>query len=72
LIGARHGNNCALLVNRVLGLRARDQLKAVDSTQVENESWRGCSFSDGEGGSWTQLRIPALLADENFLDITTT
>jgi twitching motility protein PilI len=72
LVGARHGINSALLVRRALGLRPQMQMHAT-----------GVGPDDGDDGSpgsadasrtrrisrWTQLRIPALLADPNYLDI---
>jgi len=74
LIGARHGNNCALLVQRVLGLRSREHLTADDAaaplpdSSLDND-WLGGRFNDGQGMLWTQLRIPALLKNAGFLNI---
>jgi hypothetical protein len=31
--------------------------------------WLGGRFTDAQDVIWTQLRIPALLADPNYLDI---
>jgi hypothetical protein len=31
--------------------------------------WLGGRFTDAQDQAWTQLRIPALLADPNYLDI---
>lgn len=72
LIGARHGINCALLVRRALGLRPQLQMHAAGDTRVgagEMEPWLGGRFKDDQGITWTQLRIPALLADPRYLDI---
>ena len=83
LVGARHGISSALLVSRALGLRPRLQLHAASDgptpdTRAEasspvasggTESWLGGRFADELGLTWTQLRIPALLADPNYLDI---
>jgi hypothetical protein len=35
----------------------------------ETASWLGGRFTDAQDLTWTQLRIPALLADPNYLDI---
>ncbi len=73
LVGARHGINSALLVRRALGLRPQMQMRATgvapatDSGEIA--SWLGGRFTDAQDLTWTQLRIPALLADPNYLDI---
>jgi len=82
LIGARHGNNCALLVTRALGLRSRRNMEASDVTDTATpnmadatdtadtvNSWQGGRFKDEQGVVWTQLRIPALLAAADYLNI---
>lgn len=74
LIGARHGNNCALLVARALGLRSQLQMTATDASDDTNpasapDHWHGGRFSDPQGVVWTQLRIPALLSASAYLNI---
>jgi len=72
LIGARHGINTALLVRRALGLRPQLQMHAANAPRVgagETAPWLGGRFMDAQDVTWTQLRIPALLADPNYLDI---
>ena len=72
LIGARHGINSALLVRRALGLRPQLQMHAVEQVHVgasDAESWLGGRFKDTQDVIWTQLRIPALLADSHYIDI---
>jgi twitching motility protein PilI len=77
LVGARHGINTALLVRRALGLRPQMQLHAAadpghpaGTHDVGDAApWLGGRFTDAQDVIWTQLRIPALLADPNYLDI---
>lgn len=72
LVGARHGINSALLVRRALGLRPQLQMHAAGDARVgagETAPWLGGRFKDAQDVTWTQLRIPALLADPNYLDI---
>ena len=81
LVGARHGINSALLVRRALGLRPQLQMHAAREAGIgapqsaqgtsfaETMPWLGGRFTDAQGVTWTQLRIPALLADPNYLDI---
>jgi twitching motility protein PilI len=68
LIGARHGTNSALLVDRTLGLRSVDDLDLVSSGGSE-PVWRGEVRQDAQGRKWTMLRLRELLSDQAFLDI---
>ena len=70
LIGSRHGNNMALLVNRMLGLRHVNNLTPLDSDSNSSAPlWAKTVYSDPEGRHWKMLNVRALLADENFMDI---
>lgn len=72
LVGARHGVNSALLVRRALGLHPQMQMHATGETKVgagKTVPWLGGRFKDAQDRVWTQLRIPALLADPGYLDI---
>ena len=68
LIGTRHGNNTALLVTRMLGLRNVDDLTPVASDQ-DAPVWASKAYSDNEGRHWKMLNVRQLLADEKFMDI---
>jgi len=68
LIGNRHGNNCALLVSRMLGLRNIEEL-APDTDDTEAPLWAQKVFLDKEGRRWKLLDVPSLLADERFMNI---
>jgi twitching motility protein PilI len=68
LVGARHGSNSALLVDRTLGLRSIDDLELVPA--VGNESaWTGDVRQDAQGRRWTLLKLRELLVDPAFLDV---
>ncbi len=72
LVGARHGINTALLIRRALGLRPQLQMHATGEAGAGPDDmapWLGGSFKDAQDVIWTQLRIPALLADPNYLGI---
>ncbi len=84
LVGARHGISSALLVRRALGLRPLLQMRAASSAGAGDAApardaapdaaglpalWLGGRFTDAQDTTWTQLRIPALLADPDYLDI---
>jgi len=68
LVGTRHGNNAALLVTRMLGLRNEDNLTPV-AVESDAPLWANRAFTDGEGRRWKKLDVRVLLADEGFMDI---
>jgi twitching motility protein PilI len=68
LIGTRHGNNAALLVTRMIGLRNVDDLTPV-AADPGAPHWVGDAYTDREGRRWRMLNVRELLADEEFMDI---
>jgi twitching motility protein PilI len=68
LVGARHGINSALLVDKTLGLRNLDDLEVVASPETSN-AWAGENRQDVQGHKWTLLKLRELFADPAFLDI---
>lgn len=68
LIGTRHGNNAALLVTRMLGLRNLDDLTPA-SADPNAPAWASEAYTDKEGRRWKMLNVRQLLADEDFMDI---
>jgi twitching motility protein PilI len=68
LVGARHGINSALLVNRTLGLKSISQLQ--EQPLPENSpAWAEARYVDAEGQAWTRLRVKSLLEDSEFLNV---
>jgi len=67
LIGARHGVNAALLVNRLLGLRHAEAL--APAAAGDAPEWAQEEFTDNEGQRWRRLDVARLLADEQFLQV---
>ena len=63
----RLGLNCALLVERVLGLR---QLRAMQSVPLPDgpPSWAAQTLRDSEGQQWLRLDLAQLAQSERFLD----
>lgn len=68
LIGTRYGNNAALLMTRMLGLRNMDDLTPAVS-DPEAPAWASDAYTDKEGRRWKMLNVRELLADEAFMDI---
>lgn len=53
------GFNCALLVERVLGLRKLAEMEAVE----------GDEFRDGEGQSWLRIDLAQLVQEPRFVQV---
>lgn len=68
LVGARHGSNSALLVDRTLGLRNPDELELAPAPD-NAPPWAAELRNDPQGRCWTRLNIEALLEDPAFLDV---
>ena len=68
LAAARHGQQSALLVSRVLGLRGFDDLEDLTATG-SGPAWTGDAYRDAKGVRWTRLRLPELLKNRVFLEI---
>ena len=68
LIGTRHGNNAALLLTRMLGLRNMDDLTSV-TAEPDAPAWANEAYTDNEGRRWKKLNVRCLLTDEDFMDI---
>jgi twitching motility protein PilI len=68
LIGTRHGNNAALLVTKILGLRNIDHLTRTDDAP-EASPWASGTYTDREEQRWQMLDVTRLFADETFMNI---
>ncbi|MEO7852809.1 MAG: chemotaxis protein CheW [Rubrivivax sp.] len=67
------GVNCALLVDRLAGLRNADQLSAVDADDAGDAtgqpSFAGPRWRDSEGRVWQEIELAALAGHEQFLGV---
>lgn len=68
LVGARHGINSALLVDRTLGLKNLDDLEPAPAASGAH-AWEAENRLDAQGRRWTRLHLQELLADPAFLDV---
>ncbi|WP_328573715.1 chemotaxis protein CheW [Janthinobacterium sp. P210005] len=65
----RLGLNCALLVERVLGLRQLRAMQPVqDTAQGVLPSWAAQALRDSEGQQWLRLDLAQLAQSARFLD----
>lgn len=60
--------NCALLVDRLLGLRSQEQLRA-DLDERPRPAFAAQRLVDAGGRRWQELQLAELAADEVFLRI---
>jgi twitching motility protein PilI len=68
LVGARHGINSALLVDRTLGLKSLDDLEPLEAA-ADGAPWAGTVRQDVQGRKWTLLKLRELFADSRFLEV---
>jgi twitching motility protein PilI len=63
------GSHCALLVDRLAGLRGAEQLSAEPPPAEPRPSFAGPVWRDVEGRVWQEIDLAALAANEQFLGI---
>lgn len=66
------GVNCALLVDRLAGLRNADQLTADADGDVATENrpaFAGARWRDAEGRLWQEIGLAVLASNEEFLGV---
>ena len=66
------GVNCALLVDKLAGLRNADQLSAEpadDSGPAERPAFAGARWRDADGRVWQEIELAQLAGHEQFLGV---
>ncbi|MFO1219044.1 MAG: chemotaxis protein CheW [Burkholderiaceae bacterium] len=63
------GVNCALLVDRLSGLRHDAELSAAPTDDSARPGFAGTRWRDGSGREWQEIKLAALAADGQFLAI---
>ena len=68
---ARYGANCAVLVDRLAGLRSAEQLTAEpdDPAAAPRPAFAGGRWRDVQGRRWQEIDLAALARDPQFLAI---
>jgi twitching motility protein PilI len=61
--------NCAMLVDKLSGLRSREQLEEHVDEGKPKPGFVGSRYRDSSGRMWQELRLAALASDEAFLKI---
>ncbi len=61
--------NCALLVDRLAGLRSAEQLSVDEGTTRARPPFAGGRYRDSGGRIWQELNLAALANDDAFMKI---
>jgi twitching motility protein PilI len=61
--------NCALLIDRLVGLRGVDAFVSSEPPKTDAPAWFGHTYSDAAGGSWQEVSLQALSQQAHFLNI---
>ena len=67
---AKQGSHCAVLVDKLAGLRSAEQLTAEPAAEEARPHFAGARWSDAEGRSWQEIDLAALARNEQFLAIS--
>ncbi|MFO1294849.1 MAG: chemotaxis protein CheW [Rubrivivax sp.] len=63
------GAHCALLVDRLAGLRAADQMQPEPDDGAAKPGFAGAAWHDDGGRRWQEIDLAALACHEQFLGI---
>jgi twitching motility protein PilI len=65
------GVNCALLVDKLAGLRNADQLQPepADAAAAPRPAFAGARWRDADGRVWQEIELSALAGHEQFLGV---
>ncbi len=61
--------NCALVIDRLVGLRGVDAFRASTPASAEAPDWVGHTYTDNDGVQWQEVNLQALSQQPRFLSI---
>ncbi|RZL64167.1 MAG: chemotaxis protein CheW [Variovorax sp.] len=61
--------NCALLIDRLVGLRGVEAFTASASPAAGSPAWLGHAYTDAAGERWQEINLQALSQQPQFLSI---
>ena len=61
--------NCALLIDRLVGLRGVDAFVASEPPAPDAAAWFGHAYTDAAGERWQEINLQALSQQPQFLSI---
>jgi twitching motility protein PilI len=65
------GLNCALMVDRLAGLRSAEQLQVDSESLGQRPAFAGQRLRDADGRGWQEIVLSSLAQDDQFLGIVT-
>jgi twitching motility protein PilI len=68
-LNARQGSHCAVLVDRLAGLRSADLLSPEAAVEGVRPAFAGARMRDADGRVWQEIDLAALARNEQFLAI---
>jgi twitching motility protein PilI len=68
-LNASMGAQCALLVDRLAGLKAQEQMQREPDDGVARPAFAGARWRDADGREWQEIVLGALARHEQFLGI---
>jgi twitching motility protein PilI len=63
--------NCALLIDRLAGLRNLDSFSASSEAPEGSPEYFGSGYTDANGAYWQEVNLQALSQQSHFLSIST-
>lgn len=66
----RFGANCAVLIDRLAGLRSAEQLQPEPDDEAPRPHFAGARWRDESGRLWQEIDLSALVRHEQFLSIS--
>ena len=63
------GAHCAVLIDRLAGLRSAEQLRAEPGDDAARPGFAGAVYSDADGRQWQEIDLVALARNDQFLAI---
>ncbi|HYP70799.1 MAG TPA: chemotaxis protein CheW [Variovorax sp.] len=61
--------NCALLIDRLVGLRGVEAFVASEPPAADAPAWMGSTYTDENGEQWQEVNLQALSQQPQFLSI---
>ena len=62
--------NCALLVDRLVGLRGVEAFTTAKAPEADAPAWLGHAYTDADGAQWQEINLQALSQQPQFLSIS--
>ena len=62
--------NCALLIDRLAGLRSLDAFSASSEAPAGSPDYFGSGYTDANGAYWQEINLQALSQQPQFLSIS--